>query len=134
MEVFAFTPGGPETLKDFNGRIEEWCRENPTVGVLTSIVKGGSIVISATQAEDVPAHGGVAYMPIVYQLMPAELSELENVLTALLDDLRATSTDENSVLPVETRMLSEGDVTYAVVVVNIGEIEDDTLDEEPTRE
>ncbi len=134
MEIFAYTPGGPESLKDFNGRVEEWCRENPTVGVLTSIVKGGGLVISATQAEDVPAHGGVAYMPIVYQLRPEELSELENVLTNILDELRAASTDENSVLPVETRTLSEGDVTYAVVVVNIGEIEDETLDEEPARE
>ncbi len=134
MEIFAYTPGGPESLKDFNGRVEEWCRENPTVGVLTSIVKGGGLVISATQAEDVPAHGGVAYMPIVYQLRPEELSELENVLTNILDELRAASTDETSVLPVETRTLSEGDVTYAVVIVNIGEIEDETLDEEPARE
>jgi hypothetical protein len=134
MEIFAYTPGGPESLKDFNGRVEEWCRENPTIGVLTSIVKGGGLVISATQAEDVPAHGGVAYMPIVYQLRPEELSELENVLTNILDELRAASTDETSVLPVETRTLSEGDVTYAVVIVNIGEIEDETLDEEPARE
>jgi hypothetical protein len=128
MEVFTWMPGAPESIDEFNRRVAEFClMENSNVVDIISGLAGPAIVLSLAQADDLAFVPPMVLMPVVVPIGKNDIHELEAKLSEIAEAIKAEDSDDNPRLPVAVRT-HVNDSTwagYAVILVNIGDIEVD---------
>ncbi len=132
MELFTFTPGGHETIDGFNQRLATFAAGQQVTGARTSVI-GGTLVLSLTLADDLPAEN--LLRPFVSLIGKTGLLTLETALTAILDQIKAEdkpaqNDDDEDVMsvPLECRCFDApheptGQQGYAVFLIGVGQLE-----------
>src|SRR4051812_11082247 len=102
MDIFAFTPGGAETLDAFNARLAAYAASNDVAGVRASTL-GKTLILSMTLIEDIPAM--LLLRPFVAAIPASGVAALETSLTSVLDAIKAEDQPSGEVMsvPVEVR-------------------------------
>ncbi len=129
MDVFAFTPGGVETLDAFNERLGKYALANNVIGAVSSTI-GSTLVLSLTLDSDIP---GIAAVRPFVAIIPTEgLAGLERGLDSLLTAMKAQDNPKDGVMsvPIEVRALdAKHEPTkqqgYAVFLIQVAELGDD---------
>jgi hypothetical protein len=131
MEVFSYNPDAKnESLEDFNGRLGEFCADNPVVDIQISTM-GRGIFFGLTLAEDAEIQSLVAIIPNVVILDAKQQLVPEKAVGEIIAAIAATDSDDNPAIPFKATLHQAQDVGYAVILVNGGEID---LAEEPGAE
>jgi hypothetical protein len=121
MEIFAWNPAaGAENIDGFNARVAEVCRsdEGAVVDVEPSLATG-SLVLSLTEADDLPVTMPLAVLPVVKLLTNKGMLDLEKTLLDLREEVELTLADEEQIIKV--KVLSDRDnlPAYAVFVIGL---------------
>jgi hypothetical protein len=125
MEIFAWNPAaGAETIDSFNDRVAEVCRsdEGAVVDVEPSLA-GSSLVLSLTEADDLPVAMPLAVLPVVKLLTTKGMLALEKTLLDLREEVELKLSDEEQI--VKVKVISDRDnlPAYAVFVVGLALIQ-----------
>lgn len=121
MEVFAWNPAaGAETIDQFNGRLAEVCRapDGAVVDVEPSLAIG-ALVLSLTEADDVPVAMPLAILPVVKLLTTKGMLDLEKSLLDLREEVELQLAEEEMVIKVKVLSDRDNMPAYAVFIVGL---------------
>lgn len=125
MEIFAWNPAaGAETIDAFNDRVAEVCRsdDGAVVDVEPSLA-GSSLVLSLTEADDLPVAMPLAVLPVVKLLTAKSMLPLEKTLLDLREEVELKLSNDEQI--VKVKVLSDRDnmPAYAIFVVGLALIQ-----------
>lgn len=127
MEVFVFNPRkNRETLREFNARIQEFCLDNPVVGI-TPASLGSNLIISLLLADDLDQGGLPTYMPAVRSMKTDDI-DLEEQLAAFLRGEREKNAQNDPRIPSQLVIVERKDKPedgWAVLMIVNGEANDE---------
>ncbi len=119
MEIFAWNPAaGAESIDAFNARVTEVCRSEDTAVVdAEPSLAGDTLVLSLTEAGDLPVQLPLAILPIVRVLTPKQQLEMEKTLLEMREQIEANLDQQESIVKMSVRA---GPTTaYAVFIVGL---------------
>ena len=119
MEIFAWNPAaGAESIDAFNARVAEVCRSEDTAVVDTEpSLAGDTLVLSLTEAGDLPVQLPLAILPIVRVLTPKQQLEMEKTLLEMREQIDAKLGEQESIVKMSVRA---GPTTaYAIFIVGL---------------
>ncbi len=127
-EVFTYTPGGAETLDQFNTRVAQFCRDNEVVDVVPS-TGGETLMLSLTEPDDLPYEVPTLLQPFVLRAGVRDMPTLEVSLAALRPQLAKSlglPVDELSILRTSLLSIpSSVQDSYIILIITVGMLEDD---------
>jgi hypothetical protein len=128
-EQFTHTPGGAETIDQFNARVAQFCRDNQVVNVVPS-VSGRTLLLTLAEQDDVPFPMPIVYQPHTVIAREPDMATLEKSIEVIKEKLQEAvkQSFELEELPLVTMvqlhpMPSEPSSCYILMLVAIGYVE-----------
>lgn len=121
MEIFAWNPeAGAETIEAFNARVSEVCLPDGCAVVdCEPHLVGQALVLSLTEASDLPVQMPLAILPVATVVPPAQLVNLEQTLLDLRSAVEAKLPEDAEIVRVRVVQSADGKITYAIFVVAV---------------
>ncbi len=131
-EVFSFSESGSETLDDFNGRLAQYCADNPVVNVDVSVL-GDEVFLSLMETCDTPFALTQALQPFVGIVEPGGLEAVitknhEEIRDSIVNEAKANGekldVEDISILKTTLHPFTDGAKKgFSVIILNAYQIE-----------